>query len=182
VAARQAQPAAAGRLLGGIGEIEPQGLLPLWCKASEVIVPMPTNLLEWLRRPWRPCDVDYVPGLNLLDALRRFVDSLPEFRGRWAEHGLQDNGDPLPYSFLDDVTYDFVASAQVAYKSDIERFAEAIEALASSADEEVVNLVWISFFEYVVGHPDTAVRRAFERLRPFLGPASLKIIGELEGR
>jgi hypothetical protein len=111
-------------------------------------------------------------------AIEAFVQAVPEVEPLWREH-LRDNGEALPHVFFGEVPR---LAVQVAERDDVdltERFARAIEDLAASENEAVVNVIHVSFAENLVWGDDRE-QRALAELRESFGPATLTRFAEFE--
>jgi hypothetical protein len=118
------------------------------------------------------------PPPRAIAALERFLDDVPELRLGFAEH-LETFGEPLPHVFFGDVTRYATETAPTANPELLSRFSGAIERMAASADEDVENIVAVSFFENLV-FGDERELRALRALRPHLGAASLATVEAFE--
>jgi hypothetical protein len=111
-------------------------------------------------------------------ALDELVADVPELRPAWEEH-LADNGEALPHVFMGDVARFAKGVGDGGDEALRARLAVALEKLAASEHEGVVNLIHVSFVEWFVwGDPDE--QRAFAVLKKSFGPSMLQRVQEFE--
>ncbi|MBO0867513.1 MAG: hypothetical protein J2P15_03020 [Micromonosporaceae bacterium] len=86
------------------------------------------------------------------------------------EH-LADNDEILPHVLMADLTRWFVAA--VAAGQPVDCFAAAVEVLYTSPDEQLRNVVGVSFMEILALGPDDRELAAIEALGAVAGPATI---------
>jgi len=116
---------------------------------------------------------------TVIEAVAAFVDRVHELRPLWEEHVRYYEHQPLPHLFFGDVSTWAVETLPRASPELLARVAVAVEAMAASPDEDVENVVFVSFLEYFVLGDDKD-RAALAVLRPHLGPAALASVEKLE--
>lgn len=104
-------------------------------------------------------------------ALERFVAAVPGADGVLDAHRA-DNGEVLPHVLMADLRRFFVSAVESGEGRQVAAFLAGVEELASSPDEDVRNVVDVSFIEDLVQGADERERAAIEAMRPLLGPAS----------
>jgi hypothetical protein len=112
-------------------------------------------------------------------ALEGFVDEVPGLRAEWQAH-LNDYDEPLPHVFFgSDVCRYAVSVANSDNDDEIARFSAAIERLSASGDDDIRNIIHVSFAENLVWG-DEREQRALARLRPGFGPETETRFREFE--
>jgi len=104
-------------------------------------------------------------------AIREFVAAIPELQTALDEH-VRDNHELLPHVFFGDVSRFARDIPRTQDEELARRLAGALERMAAAPDNDVVNVVQVSFIEYFVWG-DEGDQAAFGWLSRFFGPAML---------
>jgi hypothetical protein len=104
-------------------------------------------------------------------ATREFVAAIPELQAALDEH-VRGYDELLPHVFFGDVSRFARDVATTRNEALARRLADALERMAASPDDDVVNVIHVSFVEYFVWG-DEGDQAAFEWLSRFFRPAML---------
>ena len=101
-----------------------------------------------------------------MSLLREF----PEINAIYDEH-VADNEELLPHVFMGDVTRSIVALSLSPTRDDsyLKRFLDYLEQASVASDNDVTNLIAVSFIENLLGE-----ERAIDIIGPLLGPTLMK--------
>jgi hypothetical protein len=114
-----------------------------------------------------------------INEIEAFVAAVPELGPTWQEHLADNDGEPLPHVFFFEVSRFAVEVAESGNADLRTRFADGLESLSASENEDVVNLIHVSFAENLVWGDDRE-RAALATLMPFFGSATRRRIEEFE--
>lgn len=114
----------------------------------------------------------HVPS-STIGCINRLLEQVPELRPVYDEH-IHDNGELLPHVLLGDVTryvVQHMRSGEVEASRTVGRILDCLEHCMVSGDEQVKELVSVSFVENLLGHDDVLAS-----LRRLVGPSLAKEI------
>ena len=97
---------------------------------------------------------------STITCVGKLLEQVPELRSIYAEH-IHDNNEILPHMFFGDVTryvVQQVHSGAMGPSKPVGRILEVLEHCMASGDEQVKELVSVSFIENLVEHDDVLAR------------------------
>lgn len=111
---------------------------------------------------------------STIACVNTLLDKVPELRPVYDEH-IHDNGELLPHMFFGDVTRYAVQQVrwgEMGPAKPVERILQVLDQSMGSGDEQVKELIAVSFIENLVEHDDV-----LESLKGLVGPNLEKEIG-----
>jgi len=99
--------------------------------------------------------------------VKQLLERVPELQPAYEEH-LRDYDEVLPHVFFGEVTRYVVVrvrAGEIGVSSPVGRILDFLERCAASGDEQVEELVWVSFLENLVEYDDVLLA-----LRGLIGP------------
>jgi hypothetical protein len=101
------------------------------------------------------------------ECISQLLDRIPELNSAYEEH-IRDNGELLPHVFLGGVTRFVVRemrSQEASPSKPVQRIIEFFEQCMASGDEQVIELISVSFLENLLGEDDV-----LPNLKKLMGP------------
>jgi hypothetical protein len=124
----------------------------------------------------------YRPRETTVEAMRQFVRSVEGAAGVFDVHRTENFDVVLPHVLVADLTRWFVAAVTAGNGQAICAFLEAIEQLYLSDDTDILNVVQVSFMEYLTVNPDTGEQAALAAMHHLAGPATVRDLVGQENR
>ena len=122
----------------------------------------------------------YRPRETTVEAIRQFVRSVEGAVGVLDVHRTENFGEVLPHVLMADLTRWFVAAVTAGNDQATCAFLAAIEQLYLNGDPDILNVVQVSFMEYLTINPDTDEQAALAAMHHLAGPATTRDLVEQE--